>query len=93
MSESILRFSLRMKRITIRSLESRSKLRADTPGVLEEPAPSVWFDPGRNSYQPADEACRACSSQAEKGPVQSSIRRRLFERFREEGIPFPVVRP
>jgi hypothetical protein len=33
------------------------------------------------------------NSTQEKGPVQSEIRSRLFEKFRGAGIPFPVVKP
>jgi small-conductance mechanosensitive channel len=66
---------------------------ADTRGVLQEPAPSVWFDPGVTPTNLQMKLVVHVPSQMDRGPVQSTIRRRLFERFREEGIPFPVVRP
>ena len=69
------------------------EIAANTPGVLEEPAPSVWFDPGVTSTSLQMKLVVHVASQMEKGPVQSAIRRRLFERFRENGIPFPVIRP
>jgi small-conductance mechanosensitive channel len=61
--------------------------------VLEEPAPSVWFDPGVTSTSLQMKLVVHVASQMEKGPVQSAIRRRLLERFRENGIPFPIIRP
>jgi small-conductance mechanosensitive channel len=61
--------------------------------VLQEPAPSVWFDPGVTpSYLQMKLVVHVNSTQ-EKGPVQSEIRSRLFEKFRGAGIPFPVVKP
>ena len=65
----------------------------ETPGVLTEPTPSVWFDPGVTPTNLQMKLVVHVASMPDRGPVQSSIRRRLFERFREEGIPFPVVRP
>lgn len=65
----------------------------ETQGVLDDPAPSVWFDPGVTPAHLQMKLVVHVASTIEKGPVQSTIRRRLFERFLEEGIPFPVVRP
>ena len=69
------------------------EIAANTHGVLEEPAPSVWFDPGVTPTSLQMKLVVHVASQMERGPVQSSIRRRLIERFRENGIPFPIVRP
>jgi small-conductance mechanosensitive channel len=64
----------------------------ETAGVLKEPAPSVWFDPGVTPANLQMKLVVHVPSKTDGGPVQSSIRRRLFERFREEGIPLPVVK-
>jgi small-conductance mechanosensitive channel len=69
------------------------EIASSTTGVLGEPAPSVWFDPGVTPANLQMKLVVHVGSQAAKGPIQSVIRRRLFERFREEGIPFPVLRP
>jgi small-conductance mechanosensitive channel len=65
----------------------------ESTGVLQEPPPSVWFDPGVTpTYLQMKLVVHVASTQ-EKGPVQSAVRSRLFEKFRGAGIPFPVVKP
>ena len=51
------------------------------------------FDPGVTPANLQMKLVVHVGSQSDRGPVQSIIRRRLFERFREESIPFPVLRP
>jgi small-conductance mechanosensitive channel len=63
---------------------------AETEGVLDEPAPSVWFDPGILQTHLQMKLVVHVRQHADGGPVQSSVRRRLLERFREQGIPLPV---
>lgn len=64
---------------------------AESSGVLPEPAPSFWFDPGVTATNLQVKLVFHVASQLERGLVQSAVRERLFERFREESIPFPVI--
>ncbi|MGH9658995.1 MAG: mechanosensitive ion channel family protein, partial [Bryobacteraceae bacterium] len=74
-----------------------SKLAVDeavrTPGVLAQPAPKVWFNPG---FLPTHMQLTLMFSVAEfteQGPALSTLRHRLHKRMREEGIPMPRVEP
>lgn len=64
-----------------------------TPGVLAEPSPSVFVDPGITPTHLQMKLVVHVGSQGERGPVQSAIRRKLLDKFREEAIPLPVLAP
>lgn len=64
---------------------------ADTPDVLQDPEPTVSFDPGVLQSHLQMKLVVHVPSHAERGAAQSIIRRRIFERFRERGIPLPPV--
>ena len=62
-------------------------------GVLPEPAPVVMFDPGVLPTHIAMKLIVHVSTVHQRGPVQSKLRKQIFEAFRRESIPFPAVRP
>ncbi|MBC7924837.1 MAG: mechanosensitive ion channel family protein [Bryobacteraceae bacterium] len=64
-----------------------------TKSVLADPAPVVLFDPGVLQTHLQLKLVLEVPNIMERGRVQSEIRSRLHERFREEGISFPVVKP
>jgi small-conductance mechanosensitive channel len=61
------------------------------PFVLADPGPVVSFDPGVLPTHLQMKLIVHVPSHEHRGAVQSSIRRRLLESFRERGIPLPVV--
>lgn len=69
------------------------EIAAATDGVLSTPGPSVWFDPGILPSHLQMKLIVHVANMMDKGPVQSSIRARIHQRFRSEGIPYPEVRP
>lgn len=60
-----------------------------TQGVMAEPSPVVLFDPGVTPTHIQFKLIVHVPDQLSKGAVQSKIRVRLLERFRETGIPLP----
>lgn len=60
-----------------------------TTGVLSEPAPVVLFDPGITPTGMQMKLIFHVASHMERGGVQSAIRVRLLELFREHQIPLP----
>jgi small-conductance mechanosensitive channel len=62
---------------------------ASTEGLLAEPSPVVLFDPGVTPNHLEFKLIFHVPDQLSKGMVQSRIRVRLLERFRETGIPLP----
>jgi small-conductance mechanosensitive channel len=62
-----------------------------TEGVLEDPPPLVMFDPGILPTHLQMKLLVHVASHFDRGPVASTIRRRVFERFREERVPLPPV--
>lgn len=60
-----------------------------TEGALLDPPPIVLFDPGITPTHMQFKLVVHVSDQISKGPVQSRIRVRLLERFREHGVPLP----
>ncbi len=60
-----------------------------TEGALLEPAPVVMFDPGITLTHMQFKLVVHVADQLSKGPVQSRIRVRLLERFRDQGVPLP----
>jgi small-conductance mechanosensitive channel len=70
------------------ALEAASSLE----GVLSEPAPVVLFDPGVQPTHLSLKLVAYVGSMTQRGPVQSALRKRIYEGFVREGIPFPEVR-
>ena len=60
-----------------------------TEGALTEPPPVVLFDPGITLTHMQFKLIVQVSDQMYKGAVQSRIRVRLLERFRDHGVPLP----
>jgi small-conductance mechanosensitive channel len=60
-----------------------------TEGALLDPPPVVMFDPGITLTHMQFKLVVHVSDQFGKGPVQSRIRVRLLERFRDQGVPLP----
>jgi small-conductance mechanosensitive channel len=65
---------------------------AETAGVLEEPAPTVLFDPGILPTHMQLKLIVHVANQLERGGVQSALRVRLLKKMREHDVPLPVVR-
>jgi small-conductance mechanosensitive channel len=64
---------------------------ASTQGVLADPAPVVFFDPGITPTHLQFKLVFQVADQMAKGPAQSMIKVRLLERFRDHGVPLPSV--
>ncbi len=60
-----------------------------TPGVLAEPGPLFFCDPGVLPTHVQFKLIFNVASRGEGGGVQSALRMRLLERFREEAVPLP----
>ncbi|HLK49157.1 MAG TPA: mechanosensitive ion channel family protein [Bryobacteraceae bacterium] len=62
------------------------------PGMLSDPAPSVAFDPGVGEFSLGFSLNYQVAEFANQFAVRNELRRRIFLRFREEGIsiPFPT---
>ena len=60
-----------------------------TEGALHDPPPVVVFDPGVTPTHLAFKLIVHAADQTSKGGVQSRIRVRLLERFRDHGVPLP----
>jgi len=62
---------------------------AEIPAILSEPPPNVMFDPGfEDSAIGFTVSCQVAEF-ANQYPVRHELRKRIFRRFREEGIPIP----
>lgn len=72
-----------------RIAEIALEIASSTKEVLAEPAPRVWFDPGITQTHLQMKLVVHVAVQSDGGVAQSTIRRRLLERFREENIPLP----
>ena len=59
------------------------------PGMLREPAPSVAFEPGFGEVGIGYTANFQVEEFSSQGPVRNELRKRLFQRFRAEGIGIP----
>lgn len=64
----------------------------ETAGVLEEPAPTVLFDPGILPTHMQLKLIVHVANQLEKGGIQSRIRVGLLHKLRAHQVPLPVVR-
>ncbi|MEO8126965.1 MAG: mechanosensitive ion channel family protein [Bryobacteraceae bacterium] len=69
-----------------------------TEGALHDPSPVLLFDPGMTLTHMQFKLVVQVADQGSRGAVQSRIRLRLLERFRDHGVPLPsqktvVVQP
>jgi small-conductance mechanosensitive channel len=64
----------------------------EIPGMLADPAPSVSFDPGVGDFSVGFSLNYQVEEFVKQYGVRNELRRRIFLRFREEGIriPFPT---
>ena len=64
----------------------------EIPGMLAEPPPGVTLDPGFGESSLGFTLGFQVAEFADQGPVRHHLRKRIFKRFREEGIaiPFPA---
>ncbi|HEY1240456.1 MAG TPA: mechanosensitive ion channel family protein [Bryobacteraceae bacterium] len=64
----------------------------EVPGMLADPAPSVTFDPGVGEFSVGFSLNYQVTDFATQFGVRNELRRRIFQRFREERIvtPFPT---
>jgi len=65
---------------------------ADIPGMLADPAPTVAFDPGPGESSLGFTVSFAVAEFANQFGVRNELKRRIFRRFRRDGIeiPFPT---
>ena len=61
----------------------------EVPGMLEEPAPAVNFDPGFGETGLGFTLAFHVAEFANQFPVRNELRRRVFRRLRAEGIAIP----
>jgi small-conductance mechanosensitive channel len=59
-------------------------------GLLGEPAPSVHMDPGFGEYSLGFTANYQVADFGRQGPVRHELRKRIWRRFREEGIALAI---
>ncbi|HEY7391620.1 MAG TPA: mechanosensitive ion channel family protein [Bryobacteraceae bacterium] len=73
-------------------LETAREVARNIPGMLHDPAPSVSFDPGMSESWIGVSLNYTVTEFAAQFAVRNELRRRIFERFRQEGIevPFPA---
>lgn len=64
----------------------------EVPGMLADPAPSVAFDPGVGDFSVGFSLNYQVTEFVNQFGVRNELRRRIFQRFREEriSIPFPT---
>jgi small-conductance mechanosensitive channel len=73
-------------------LEIARQAAGQVPGLLAEPAPSVTFDPGFGDWSLNLTLNYQIAEFSNQWSVKHELRKRIFRRFREEGIdmPFPT---
>jgi small-conductance mechanosensitive channel len=73
-------------------LEIGMKAVAEVPGMLAEPSPAVTFDPGFGESSLSFTLGFQIAEFSNQYSVRHEIRKRIFHRFRQEGIemPFPT---
>jgi small-conductance mechanosensitive channel len=73
-------------------IEEAVKGAQDIPGLLAKPAPLVRFNPGFGESSLELTLICQVSEFENQYPVQHELRKRIFRRFRQEGIdiPFPI---
>jgi small-conductance mechanosensitive channel len=70
-------------------LEEATRPATEVPGMLNDPAPSVLFTPGFGaSSLDFTLVCSVTDVNAQQ-PVQHALRKRIFKRFKREGIAIP----
>jgi small-conductance mechanosensitive channel len=62
-------------------------------GVLETPEPNIFFNPGALPTHLQFTLVFSVAEFPRRGPVQSEVRMRIHRRFREEGVPLPLLPP
>jgi small-conductance mechanosensitive channel len=75
-------------RIAGLALEAASQVK----GVLATPEPTVLFDPGIQPSHLSMKLVVHVGSVMARGPVQSELRKKIYDGFVRDGIPFPEVR-
>lgn len=70
-------------------LEVAEAVARDTPSMLAEPAPSVTWEPGFSDSSLGLSLNYSVIDFAAQYPVRNQLRRRIFDRFREESIRMP----
>jgi small-conductance mechanosensitive channel len=73
-------------------LEIAQAVARDVPGMLADPTPSVSWDPGFGDSSVGLSLNYSVSDFSSQFAVRTELRRRIFERFRQERIemPFPT---
>lgn len=73
-------------------LEIAREVSRDVPGMLHDPAPSVAFDPGMGESWIGISLNYTVTEFASQFAVRNELRKRIFQRFRQEGIvvPYPA---
>ena len=72
-------------------IEEAKKAVGEVPGLLGEPEPVVRFAPGFGDYGLEFTLICQVESFSEQLLVQHELRKRIFRRFKQEGIAVPVV--
>ena len=62
----------------------------EIPGLLAEPKPSVHLEPGHGEYSIGFSVNYNVAEFSNQGSVRHELRKRIWRRFREEGIQIPV---
>ena len=70
-------------------LEEVKKGLADIPGILSDPEPAVRFIPGFGESSLDFTLVCQVREFADQYPVQHELRKRIFKRFKKEGIEIP----
>ena len=70
-------------------LEEARKALAEVPGLLAEPAPLVRFLPGFGESSLTFSLLCHIRGIGDQNPVLNELNKRIFKRFRQEGIEFP----
>src|ERR1700730_9241296 len=60
-------------------------------GVLETPQPAVFFNPGSLATHLQFTVVFSVPDFSQRDPVKSEVRVRIYRRFRQEGVPLPVL--
>jgi small-conductance mechanosensitive channel len=63
---------------------------ADIPGMLADPAPSIAFDPGFSESSLGFTVSFTVSEFANQFSVRNELKKRIFRRFRQDGIEIPL---
>ncbi len=81
-----------LDRVECLLLEIATEGSREIPGMLSDPAPSVAFDPGFGDSSLGFTVNYQVTEFASQFAVRNELRRRIFRRFRTEGIeiPFPT---